>query len=298
MNPPIYRGRFAPSPTGLLHFGSLVSAVASYADARYHNGQWLLRIDDLDRVRNVDGMDAHFLRALDAFGMHWDGTPCRQTQHDSLYRDALATLRESGFTYVCRCSRKSIRDHAEYGLDGPVYPGTCRDLNLEDGPQRSIRSKTDDPEIVFNDRVFGTQRQNLRHDIGDFVIRRADGFVAYQLAVVVDDHLSRITDVVRGADLLLSTPRQIHLHRCLGFPVPAYLHVPLVVGWDGKKLSKRDAAHPVDEKSPLKGLLAAWAFLGQTLPQGSDQPVQVAEFWEWAVAHWSPDAMKLCQENA
>jgi glutamyl-Q tRNA(Asp) synthetase len=297
MNPSIYRGRFAPSPTGLLHFGSLVSAVASHADARYHGGEWLLRIDDLDQVRNVAGMDAHFLRALDAFGMHWDATPTRQSEHQAQYREALKALRVSGYTYVCRCSRKAIRDHAKYGLEGPVYPGTCRDLNLEDAPRRAIRLRTEDREISFEDRVFGGQTQNLQRDIGDFVIRRADGFAAYQLAVVIDDHLSGVTDIVRGADLLLSTPRQILLHHLLGFSIPRYLHVPLVVGWDGKKLSKRDAAHPVDERSPLAGLLAAWTFLGQIPPQGSDRPAQVAEFWEWAIPRWAPKAMRVHQES-
>lgn len=288
MPTPLYRGRFAPSPTGPLHFGSLVAALASCVDARANAGEWLLRIDDLDQGRCISGMDSRILATLEAFGFQWDGQVSYQTNHLAAYQEALEALQQSGHIYFCRCSRSQIAQAAQRaGLEGPIYPGTCRMLGLSDEPGRAIRVRTNESEITFVDRLFGRQAQVLERDVGDFVVRRADGFFAYQLAVVVDDELTGVTQVVRGADLLLSTPRQIWLNRLLGHSSPDYLHIPLVFGADGRKLSKTDRAHPVDPGDPLTALLAAWDFLGQALPG----TLSLSEFWQWAPVAWNPALM-------
>jgi len=286
----VYRGRFAPSPSGALHFGSLAAALASCVDARAHAGEWLLRMDDLDQGRCVAGMDSRILATLEAFGFEWDGQVAYQTAHLDAYREALGRLQQSGHVYYCRCSRSQIAQAAQRsGVEGPIYPGTCSELSLPDKPGYAARIRSNEHEIVFVDRLFGHQGQVLARDVGDFVIRRADGFFAYQLAVVVDDELAGITQVVRGADLLLSTPRQIFLSRLLDYPTPDYLHIPLVFGSDGRKLSKADSAHPVDPSDPMPALLAAWRFLGQALPHAD--PLSLTEFWQWAPSAWQPALM-------
>jgi len=286
-----YRGRFAPSPTGPLHFGSLVAALASCVDARAQAGEWLVRIDDLDQGRCISGMDSRILATLEAFGFEWDGTVSYQTDHLDAYHEALDLLQQSGHVYYCRCSRSQVAQAAQRsGLEGPVYPGTCRSLSLGDAPGRAARLRTDNAGIAFVDRLFGPQAQVLARDIGDFVIRRADGFFAYQLAVVIDDELTGVNQVVRGADLLPSTPRQVWLSRLLGHPTPDYLHVPLVFGSDGRKLSKSDRAHPVDADDPIPALLAAWRFLGQAQPQAAK--LSLSEFWHWAPTVWEPALMR------
>lgn len=291
MPKPPYRGRFAPSPTGPLHFGSLVSALTSFLEARRHSGKWLLRIDDLDQTRCLPGMDTHILGTLEAFGFEWEDTVAYQSHASDAYRAALDTLKQQGRIYYCQCSRKQIAMMAKHaGAEGPIYPGTCRTLGLGDGRGRAARIVTDDENVCFEDALFGRQSQNPARDIGDFVVRRADGYFAYQLAVVVDDHLQGITHVVRGADLLSSTPRQIWLQKLLGFTEPRYLHVPLVLGQDGKKLSKSDAAHPVDTANPVPSLLDAWRFLKQAMPESTD--LSLAEFWQWASSAWQPDRIK------
>jgi len=295
MKPPAYRGRFAPSPTGPLHFGSIVTAIASHADARSHGGSWLLRIDDLDQTRCVDGMDARILRNLEDFGFEWDEPPVYQSQCTGAYQQALQQLARNGHTYACQCSRRQIRESARSGIEGPVYPDTCRELGLQDAPGLAVRLRTDDRPLSFSDRIFGTHIQHLHREIGDFVIRRADGYFAYQLAVVVDDKLAGITHVVRGEDLLNSTARQIYLQQLLGLASPVYLHVPLVYDDQGRKLSKRDRAHPVDEAHPLHTLLAAWDFLQQRPPDG--EPDGVEEFWQWAIAHWDPRRLREQRET-
>jgi len=285
-----YRGRFAPSPTGPLHFGSLVTALASYLEALVHDGQWLVRIDDLDQTRQVKGMDSVILNTLEAFGFEWQGPVTYQSQSTPAYQKALRKLRSSGFTYVCRCSRSQIRRSARIGLEGPVYPDTCRDLDLSETEHTAIRLRTNDQTVRFHDGVFGEQVQQVHRDVGDFVIRRADGYFAYQLAVVIDDSLAEITHVVRGADLLLSTARQIYLQQLLGFAQPSYLHVPLVLDSRGRKLSKRDSAHPVDDASPVISLLDAWLFLNQAPPYMAAD-LTLPDFWAWAAAHWEPALM-------
>jgi len=282
-----YRGRFAPSPTGPLHFGSLVTALASYLQARTNAGAWLLRIDDLDQTRMVAGMDSLILQTLEVFGFEWDEQVSYQSQTVSAYQNALQQLQEKGLTYACQCTRSQIKATARTGLEGPVYPDTCRELGLPDTGSRAIRLRTDDSPIAFDDGIYGRQQQRLHQDIGDFVIRRADGYFAYQLAVVVDDHLAGITDILRGADLLASTARQIHLQRLLGYQEPRYLHVPLVLDEAGRKLSKSDKAFPVDINNPTKSLLAAWQFLNQPAPP-SDFGLSLPAFWQWATTHWHP----------
>ena len=284
MATPVYRGRFAPSPTGRLHFGSLVAAVASYADARKARGEWLIRIEDVDETRVQDGAESQLLADLSSFGMSADEPPVRQSERKPLYAAALDQLIESGACYRCVCSRKSIAALARYGIEGPIYPGTC----LVDPPPLNIaaawRLKTEDVTINFEDRIYGPIIQDLGRDIGDFIVRRIDGFTAYQLAVVVDDQTQGITSVVRGADLLWSTPRQIFIQRLLGYKTPRYAHVPLVYDQSGKKLSKRDTVHPIDPTRPVEGLTAAWRHLDQIEPP--NELHDSAAFWEWAIPHW------------
>jgi glutamyl-Q tRNA(Asp) synthetase len=281
-----YRGRFAPSPTGPLHFGSLVAALASYCDARAVGGEWLLRIEDVDTPRARTGAEAQILTALDRYGFAWDGVLARQSDRIAHYEGALARLRASGHAYACACTRHEL-EVAPLGISGErVYPGTCRDgIPVSHGGrrQRAWRVRVDDAIVDCNDRLQAAQRQALARDVGDFVVKRADGLFAYQLAVVVDDAEQGITDVVRGADLLASTPRQVLLQKLLGLPTPSYLHVPVAINAAGEKLSKQTRAAALPD-APLPSLLAAWRFLGQEAP--ADAPAGVGEFWRWAHASW------------
>ena len=279
-----YRGRFAPSPTGSLHFGSLVAALGSYLDARSHHGQWLVRIEDLDPPREVPGAADEILRTLDAFGFEWDGTVAYQSTRLEAYQATLDDLLRERHAFGCACTRKEVAQDGRSGPEGPIYPGTCRDRPRQGRKPRSIRLRTEGVTLAFNDRVRGTFSQALESEVGDFVIRRADGLFAYQLAVVVDDAWQRITQVVRGADLLASTPRQIHLQRLLRLPTPEYAHLPLVLDAQGRKLSKQQADLPVPRRQPLRALLEAYRFLGQPLP--ATAPGSLREFWDWALGHW------------
>jgi len=281
----MYAGRFAPSPTGPLHFGSLVAALASWLDARAAKGRWTVRIEDLDRPREQPGAVDAILRTLERLGLYWDEPVIFQSQRSDLYRQALERLR--AHTYWCGCTRSEIAD-SSLGLasDGArIYPGTCRaGLALGKVP-RALRVRTEDAEIAFEDRVQGMQRQSVARDVGDFVLFRADGQFAYQLAVVVDDAAQGITDVVRGADLLDSTARQIHLQRLLGYPTPRYLHVPVAVNAAGEKLSKQTAAAPVDGLARQHVLERALRFLGQGPTHDLDQTVR----------NWSPARIPACR---
>ena len=281
---PGYRGRFAPSPTGELHFGSLVAALGSYLDARSRNGEWLLRMEDLDQTRELPGAGDEILRTLDAFGFIWDGEVIYQSRRTEAYRYALEQLRKEGVVYPCECSRKTILVDGRAGVEGIVYPGTCRDREIDESSARTLRLVATSDLITLNDLIQQSLTQCLREDIGDFVVRRADGFHAYQLAVVVDDAWQGITHIVRGADLLLSTPRQIYLQRLLGEYQPDYAHLPLAVDSAGNKLSKQAASLPVRREEPLAALVNALAYLGQPLP--SDAFTGLDEFWQWAAAHW------------
>ena len=271
--PPAYRGRFAPSPTGPLHFGSLLAAFGSWLLARRANGQWLVRIEDLDPPREVAGAAAGQLRALSAFGFVPDAPVVRQSERHALYEAALARLLAAGLAFECHCSRADLA--GEGGIHRACVAGARR-------RDPAIRLRVPDGTIVaFDDGLQGRQSQDVGRHAGDFVLRRTDGLWAYQLAVVVDDAAQGVTDVVRGADLLDSTPRQIHLQRLLGLPVPRHAHLPLVVDADGRKLSKSADALPVDPDDPVPALLAAWRALGQApadLPtdRGVDALLQAA----------------------
>lgn len=280
--PPV--GRFAPSPTGPLHFGSLVAAVGSYCLARQAGGKWLMRVEDLDAPRVVPGSADSILRDLEAFGFEWDGPVVYQSARFAAYEAALDQLREEKLVYICGCSRKEILASApQHGEEGPRYPGTCRD-GLPPGRQpRTLRLQVPEQLFCFHDAVFGQTEQHLANAVGDFILKRADGTYAYQLAVVVDDHAAGVTQVVRGADLLGSTVRQIYLHACLGQSPPDYVHLPLALGPDGKKLSKRHGLTGLDgEIGKVAPILRAMRLLNQVLPEQSEQMLP-QDVLAWAV---------------
>ncbi|NTV68988.1 MAG: tRNA glutamyl-Q(34) synthetase GluQRS [Azonexaceae bacterium] len=283
-----YRGRFAPSPTGPLHFGSLVAAVGSFLDARTQGGEWLVRMEDVDTPRNVAGAADAILSTLDAFGFEWDGPVLYQSRRFDAYAAALAQLQRAGLAYGCACSRKEIADSATRpAVDGGLaYPGTCRQGLPAGREARAWRLRVNDDEIAFTDRLQGRVVQHLENDVGDFVLRRADGLFAYQLAVTVDDDFQQISQVVRGADLLASTPRQIWLQRCLGFATPTYAHLPVAANAAGEKLSKQTLARPLASDIAAAELVRALGFLGQAVPAELGRAA-VAEVWAWALANWS-----------
>jgi len=283
-----YCGRFAPSPTGPLHFGSLVAAVGSYLDARTQGGKWLVRMEDVDTPRNVPGAAENILSTLTAFGFEWDGPVLWQSSRLEIYAAVLEQLKTNGLAYACACSRKEIADSATPpAVDGGlVYPGTCRKGLAEGRTPRAWRLRVADEEVKFVDRVQGELGQQLERDVGDFVLRRADGLFAYQLAVVVDDHFQGVTDIVRGADLLASTPRQIFLQHCLGYTTPAYAHLPVASNTAGEKLSKQTLAPALDAGQASRTLLHALRFLGQPAPEALGK-ANVPDIWAWALAHWS-----------
>jgi glutamyl-Q tRNA(Asp) synthetase len=296
----IYRGRFAPSPTGPLHFGSLVAAMASYLDAKAHRGEWLLRIEDLDFDRNVQGADADIIASLQRCGMKWDGEIARQSQRTALYQQALDKLGD--YVFPCSCSRKEIADsRLRAGLeDNQIYPGTCRNGMQYGKAARSFRLRVPDGDAAcfqFNDRLLGKQSQNLSDEVGDFVLKRADGFWAYQLAVVVDDAAQGINAIVRGADLLDSSARQIYLQQLLQLPTPSYLHVPVVVNQAGEKLSKQTGALAFDkgDNDLLKdALLPAAQFLGLQL---TADIYDLPAFWQEATLAWSLQYLSVAHRH-
>jgi len=270
-----------------LHFGSLVAAVGSYLDARHHQGLWLLRVEDLDPPREVAGSADTILKALEAFGMAWDGPVSYQSQRSRYYDAALETLKDKGFLFGCACTRKEIADSAIRTETGSIYPGTCR-TGLQPGrTARSTRVRVGQTEISFTDRLLGKLHQKLDSDVGDFIVRRADKLVAYQLAVVVDDAEQGISSIVRGADLFESTPRQLYLQKLLDLPAPDYLHLPVAVNPDADKLSKHTHATAVSTDDKNTALTDALRFLQQKLPESPHDASQ-AELWEWAIKHWEP----------
>ncbi len=306
-----YRGRFAPSPTGPLHFGSLVAAVGSYLEAKSRGGLWLVRMEDLDPPREQPGAADRILRALEACGMCWDGDVVYQSKRSKNYRAALTRLEAQALVYPCACTRREIADsHQSFAPSGGahnaplarasgrgaggegrddgalIYPGTCRNGLAPGKTPRAIRVRVDHEPIEFEDAVQGKLSQDLAAEVGDFVLLRADGPYAYQLAVVVDDGEQGITDVVRGADLLDSTPRQIYLQRLLGLHTPRYLHLPAAVNARGEKLSKQTLAPSVDANDPVPVLAQVMDFLGQA-PPAHLRRVPLGDFWCWALAHWN-----------
>ena len=281
-----YRGRFAPSPTGPLHFGSIVAAVASYLEARVRGGEWLVRIEDLDPPRVVPRSTDEILRTLDACGMEWTGKIVYQSTRSDAYHAALHELRQRGTLYACACSRREIADSGVTGIEGYVYPGTCRDGLPAGRAARAWRVETEDALIAFEDAIQGRIEQNLARDIGDFVLYRADHVYAYQLAVAIDDAEQGITDIVRGADLLDSTPRQIYLQRLLGLPTPQYAHVPVAVNERGEKLSKQTHARAIGTRNVSSSIVRALRFLGHDAPE-SLESAHVRDIWKWADENWS-----------
>ena len=285
-----YRGRFAPSPSGPLHFGSLVAAVGSYLDARHNQGEWLLRIEDLDPPREIAGAAADILKTLEALGMTWDGEVTWQSRRDDYYRAALDTLQRNEQLYGCACTRREIADSAVRMESGGIYPGTCRNGLPAGRSARALRLRVEPATIELVDRVQGRLHQQLDTEVGDFIVRRADQLVAYQLAVVVDDAGQGITHVVRGADLLDSTPRQMYLQQLLGFPAPAYLHLPVAVNSSREKLSKQTCAQGVIIDDRNTALIDALNFLHQPLPE-SPRHASRDELWQWAIEHWDTTAV-------
>jgi glutamyl-Q tRNA(Asp) synthetase len=283
----LYRGRFAPTPSGPLHFGSLVAAMASYLDARSQDGAWLVRMEDLDPPREMPGAAGGILRTLERFGFQWDGPVMYQSRRGEAYRAALSELQRLGLVYRCICTRKILAETAHQGLDGPVYPGTCRDRAVPEGPAAQ-RFRVPTGRVVFNDTVQGRVACDLTRECGDFVLQRADGIYSYQLAVVVDDAEQAISHIVRGADLLTSTPRQIALQQALGLPPVRYAHLPVALDEQGAKLSKQTLASPVDAENPLPSLAAAASFLGLKVPTDL---ASRDEFWAWAAGAWQRHAL-------
>ena len=278
-----YRGRFAPTPSGPLHFGSVVAAAGSRADALAHGGQWHLRIDDLDPPRVAPGAQDAIQRTLEALDMRWDGPVVRQSTRSARYDAVLATLRAAAHVYACSCSRREVEDAGLRGLDGPRYPGTCRAAPRDPARPLALRIDTRGAVEEVHDLLQGTVRQDLEAELGDFVLRRADGVFAYHLACVVDDADAGFDHVVRGADLLASTPRQAWLLRLLRWPWPVWLHLPVATGPGGEKLSKQTLATAVDASRPVEILRAAFTFLGHPPPADAGTP---AEIWWWVARAW------------
>ncbi|MGV8990344.1 MAG: tRNA glutamyl-Q(34) synthetase GluQRS [Thiobacillus sp.] len=292
MNPASYIGRFAPSPTGPLHLGSLVAAVASWLDARAAGGQWRVRMEDLDRPRCESGAADIILHQLEAYSLHWDGEVLLQSQRDDAYAAALDALKSRGAVFPCACTRSQLAAAPHNAESEIIYPGTCRTGLLAGTTGRAWRCRVLDVSIHFNDRIHGELQQNLACEVGDFVVNRADGLFAYQLAVVVDDAFQNITNIVRGSDLLWNTPRQIHLQTLLDLPTPRYAHVPLITNTAGQKLSKQTLAPALPSHARGAVMAQALALLGQTAPvelSGADP----AELLAWASAHWHIENVPL-----
>ncbi len=288
-----YVGRFAPSPTGPLHFGSLVAAVASYADARATDGRWLLRIEDVDAPRCTNAAETEILHQLAAYGFEADSAIVRQSERAEHYDFALKQLADSGQIFVCSCTRKMLESAPRNGSGEVIYPGRCRDRSLSKsatGTALRLRVRDDsNAQITFTDRMLGSLSQNVAIEVGDFILRRADGLYAYQLAVVVDDTAQGVSDVVRGDDLLMNTPRQIYLQRSLRRATPNYLHVPLARNATGEKLSKQTLAAAIASDNAVPTLQAAWSFLNQ--PE-IGVVASVAHFWHQAISRWNPLLMR------
>ena len=277
-----YIGRFAPSPTGPLHFGSLIAAVASFLEARSNNGQWLLRVEDIDPPRAQEGATKLILQALEHYGFEWDGPVTYQSQSRVQHEAALDQLLRTDAAYRCGCSRRDLAD-APIGVLGTIYPGTCR--NGCNSAETALRVRTNDDPVSFVDALQGKQLQHLQSESGDFIVLRRDGLIAYQLAVVVDDYLQGITDVVRGIDLMDSTPRQIWLQQLLGYPTPDYAHILVATNTADQKLSKSHGAGaiPLDAAGPT--LHAALDILQQQ-PPATLREASLAEIWSWATESW------------
>ncbi len=286
--PAAYVGRFAPSPTGPLHFGSLLAAVASYLEARVHDGHWLLRIEDIDPPRAQAGATAVILAALERYGFEWDGSVIYQSDSRDAHDAAVQVLLTQNHAYRCGCSRRDLAS-ARQGPLGTIYPGNCRDSC--DSTEFAIRVRTTDQSLAFEDRLQGPQSHRLESQSGDFIVLRRDNLIAYQLAVVIDDHLQGITEIVRGIDLMDSTPRQIWLQQLLGFSVPSYAHIPVAINRQDQKLSKSTGAGAISLDKASETLVAALDALRQRPPEQL-RVASINDVWEWARANWSIDMLK------
>ncbi|MDX1251440.1 MAG: tRNA glutamyl-Q(34) synthetase GluQRS [Gammaproteobacteria bacterium] len=283
-----YRGRFAPSPTGPLHFGSIVAAVGSYLQAHSQGGEWLVRIEDIDPPRETPGAVDAILHSLERLGLGWDGAIVYQSHRSGAYLDAIDDLRRDDRLYACQCSRKDLA--ARHPPDAPplIYDGHCRRINPDPTRPAALRLITEAKRLVFDDPLRGSVAQDLAIEVGDFIIRRADGLFAYQLAVVVDDAAQGITEIVRGADLLDNTPRQIYLQSLLGLPTPRYVHLPVAINPQGQKLSKQTGAASIDQVRPQQLIIQGLEFLGQQ-PPAELVDATLDELWHWAIASWRLD---------
>lgn len=281
----LVRGRFAPSPTGPLHFGSLIAALGSFLEARKCRGEWLLRIEDVDVTRTVPGAADSILRVLERCGLYWDGPVRYQSQQTEGYQAAIERLLHAGLVYPCTCSRRALAG-ASRARDGSlIYPGTCRSKTPPANRLSALRLQVHNTSIGFYDALQGDFSQRLASEVGDFIIRRADGLFAYQLAVVVDDAAQGVNQIVRGSDLIDSTPRQIYLQRLLNLSTPDYAHLPIVLDSHGEKLSKQTKAAPLDERQPGRAMWAALRFLGQEPPLDLAQE-SPAIILDWAIKQW------------
>ena len=288
-SPPSYIGRFAPSPSGPLHMGSLVAALASYLDARSNHGKWLVRMEDLDPPRESKEAADQILDALDKTGLHWDGSVLYQSQRKDAYLEALEILSRQDLIFACNCTRQQIQE------SGGVYPGTCRLRHLAEESGKALRCRVTDEVISFTDLIQAFQSQHLQDDIGDFVVKRKDGLFAYQLAVVVDDDFQKISHIVRGIDLMDSTARQIYLQQKLGFQKPCYAHIPVIVNQLGQKLSKQHKAKPIDPDDSVALLLEALRYLNQD-PDPALNSGNNDDILKWGIAHWNPARLTDRQE--
>jgi glutamyl-Q tRNA(Asp) synthetase len=293
-----YRGRFAPSPSGPLHFGSLVTALGSYLQARSQQGEWLVRMEDIDPPREQPGAADAILRALEAYHLHWDGPVLYQSSRHDAYEAALAQLDVDHFSFACGCSRKSIA--AASNGDAQTYPGTCRNGLPAGVAPRAIRVRVNDRRQSFIDALQGPLESHLQTDVGDFVVRRADGLYAYHLAVVVDDAEQEISEIVRGTDLLSATPPQRYLQQCLGYQHPRYAHLPIAVNQQGQKLSKQTFAQAIDTRHPGPTLVKALGFLGHP-PDAELHDAGPELLLQWATAQWElqnvPHTAAICSET-
>lgn len=286
-----YIGRFAPSPTGPVHFGTLVAAVGSYLQAKKNQGDWLIRIEDVDTTRAIKGADVDILNTLESFGFEWDGEIIYQSERTEHYQHALDLLSAQTLVSPCVCSRKKL---AESNTN--IYAGTCRQRRLPEDQPHALRVLAKDTMVKFNDLVMGKQSQDIQRQCGDFVIRRRDGLFAYQLAVVVDDAMQNITEIVRGADLLDSTPRQIYLQQQLNYNTPDYCHLPLAVDAIGNKISKSEGGAKIDGNQKEKQLINVLSFLGQNPPAGLSLS-SINDIWLWAIEHWQVERVSKLEKQ-
>ena len=290
-----YKGRFAPSPTGELHFGSLVAAVGSYLQAKSQGGQWLIRIEDVDQTRTVPLSDQHILQTLEDFGFEWDGEIVYQSQRTVLYESYLEQLTANNLIYPCDCSRSKLKQNPENNSKTGVYPGYCRHKVGQVTSPNALRCIINNEHLSFQDQIQGQYETQLDKECGDFIVRRRDGFIAYHLAVVVDDAEQGITNIVRGADLLTSTPQHLYLQQQLGLSQPEYAHLPIAMHDDGHKLSKSHQDLPIHQLPATEILCSTLNFLNQSIPDNL-QNSTLEEFWKWAIDNWDISKVSKSRE--